>query len=215
MAIPFEDPIPITIPGDPAVPSVSSAPNIPSNSLNPWESKWSSGLGYPSMSDRLSIGLNNWVTPRFFIRCIWDEKHFKARKLQKQDGCYYMKERTDRDVYIGALQIKEKIIVNPQPDGTFEVLLCKVLFNREPEETVIAIPYINFVRRNILPYLNKFRRNPDCPDRYIILAFCHELLEGDDAKFLQLPNGSGWHESAGKLIYASSELVISQLKQYY
>ncbi|MBR1910875.1 MAG: hypothetical protein IJ828_00815, partial [Treponema sp.] len=170
-----------------------------------------------SSFDRLWTGNNNWLTPRNVICNIFGdpEKTFKSRKLSKSGNHYYMSERDSREVNIGELKIKDKLIINPKSDGTFDAFYCTAEFNGNKDEVQITIPYKEFVKRNILPYLSSFNRNPDCPDKYIIMAFYQELLEGDDAKFLELPKRSGWQEGNEKIIFAFSGMVIPQLEKYY
>lgn len=170
-----------------------------------------------SSFDRIRTGNNNWLTPRSVIYNIFGEpeKIFKSRKLNKSGNRYYMSERNSREVNIGELKIKDKLIINPNPDGTFDAFYCTAEFNGNKEEIQITIPYKNFVKRNILPYLSNFTRNPDCPDKYIILAFYQELLGGVDAKFLELPKRSGWQECGEKVTFAFAGLVIPKLKKYY
>ncbi|WP_028515124.1 hypothetical protein [Ruminococcus flavefaciens] len=143
------------------------------------------------------------------------EKTFEAKKLRKNDGTYYMTERNGREVKVGRLKVKDKFIVNQHSDGTFDAFYCAV--ECEDNEVIdISIPYKDFVKRNILSHIPFFRRNADCPDKYIVMAFYHEILNGDDIKFLQLPQHSGWQKAQdGKTTFASAEIVIPKLRMYY
>ena len=143
------------------------------------------------------------------------EKGFESRKLVKRNGVYYMTERNGREVRIGKLKIKNKYVVNPHDDGTFDALFIEYEGEGLSEAKWISIPYAAFVKRAILPYLAGFDRNPDCPDKYIIAAFYKELREGGDALFLDLPKRSGWQDCNGKPIFAAADKVIPQLADYY
>lgn len=170
----------------------------------------------PFTFDRLWLN-DNWYRPQNVVYNIYGEKEktFEAKRLRKSGSEYIMTERNGREVNIGKLKLKDKYIVNQHPDGTFDAFYCKIeCENSDPVE--IAIPYKHVVKRNILPYLPFLRRNADCPDKYIVMAFYHEILDGDDIKFLQLPQHSGWQEAQdGKTTFASAEIVIPKLRMYY
>lgn len=178
------------------------------------------GYGYPLYQSYTydQLWMNNCLyRPRNVVYNIYaeTEKTFEAKKLRKNDGTYYMTERNGREVKVGKLKLKDKYIVNQRPDGTFDAFYCAIEF--EDNETIeIAVTYKDFVKRNILPHIPFFRRNADCPDKYIVMAFYHEILDGDDIKFLQLPQHSGWQEAQdGKTTFASKEIVIPKLRMYY
>lgn len=143
------------------------------------------------------------------------KKTFESRILFKNSGCYVLKEKNGQEVVVGSLTLKDKNIVNLHADGTFDAFYC-LMDCGSGEYTPLAIPYKDFVKRNILQYLSEFPRNEDCPDKYIVMAFYKELPHGDDIKFLQLPMRSGWQDIVdGKTTFASSEIVIPQLSAYY
>lgn len=183
---------------------------------NPW-------LGYsppcyqPHLYDQLWIN-DIWYKPRNVIYNIYEEKEktFEARKLRKSGDVYTVTERNGREVRVGKMRLKDKFIVDQKPDGVFDALYCKVECDVDKDPIPIAIPYEDLIRRNILKYIPFFPRNEDCPDNHIVAAFFRELLDGDDIKFLQLPQHSGWQESEGnKTSFASSEIVIPTLRKYY
>ena len=181
------------------------------------------GYGYPLAPvyqyytyDQLMFN-NNWYRPQSMVYNIYGEreKKFEAKRLRKSGSEYIMTERNGREVNIGKLRLKDKYIVNQRPDGTFDAFYCKIECDGN-EVIDISIPYKDFVKRNILPHIPFFRRNADCPDKYIVMAFYHEILEGDDIKFLQLPQRSGWQEAHDKkTTFASADIVIPQLRSYY
>lgn len=171
----------------------------------------------PYMYDRLWIN-DSWYRPKNIIYNVYreKEKNFEARRLIKSGDVYSITERNGREVRIGKIRLKDKLIVGQKPDGTFDALFCMIECDGVKESIAISIPYKDFVRRNILPYIPFFPRNEDCSDKYIVMAFFRELLEGDDIKFLQLPQHSGWQETEGnKTSFAASEIGIPKLKQYY
>ncbi len=172
----------------------------------------------PYIFDQLPISGSNWLTPHMVIHNHISETHkdFQTRRLSKSGSRYYMRERNDREVFVGELKVKDKLIVNPRPDGTFDALYCTVEYNGKTDPVQIVIPHKEFTKRNFLHFLSGFQRNPDCPDKYITTAFCQELLDGDDTKFLTLPSRSGWAECGDKAVtFASDKIVVPQLKRYY
>lgn len=182
---------------------------------------WSSSSPFPCyqpyLYDQLWIN-NSWYKPRNIIYNIYGEKEktFEARKLRKSGDVYTVTERNGREVRIGKMRLKDKFIVGQKPNGTFDALYVLIDCDGNKNPIPISIPYKDFIRRNIQPYIPFFPRNEDCPDRYIVLAFFQELLDGDDIKFLQLPQHSGWQESErNKTSFASSEIVIPQLEKFY
>lgn len=183
----------------------------------------STGYGYPVLPpfqyytyDQLIFN-NTWYRPQHVVYNIYGEKEkaFEAKRLRKSGSEYIMTERNGREVNVGRLKVKDKFIVNQHSDGTFDAFYCAV--ECEDNEVIdISIPYKDFVKRNILPHIPFFRRNADCPDKYIVMAFYHEILEGDDIKFLQLPQRSGWQKAHDKkTTFASADIVIPQLRSYY
>lgn len=181
------------------------------------------GYGYPFAPlyqyyayDQLMFN-NNWYRPQRVVYNIYGEKEktFEAKRLRKSGSEYIMTERNGREVNVGRLKVKDKFIVNQHSDGTFDAFYCAV--ECEDNEVIdISIPYKDFLKRNILPHIPFFRRNADCPDKYITMAFYHEIIDGDDIKFLQLPQHSGWQERQdGKTTFASAEIVIPKLRMYY
>lgn len=138
----------------------------------------------------------------------FDRQH---KKLFKSGGCYYLQERNGREVRIGELTITDKIFVNPSEDGLFDCFFCAVKFSGLNEKKYVQIPYREFVRHQILPHLHGFPRNPDCPDRYITMAFFMELMDGDDVKLLQLPPHYGWNHDEQHSYFATAERMIPQL----
>lgn len=171
----------------------------------------------PYIYDQLWIN-NNWYRPRNVIYNIYGEKEktFDARKLRKSGDVYLVTERSGREVRVGKMRLKDKFIVNQKPDGTFDALYCICEYDGNNEPIPIAVPYNEIVHRRVLSSIPFFPHNEDCPDKYIVTAFFRELLDGDDIKFLQLPQHSGWQESKGsKTSFASSEIVLPKLKKYY
>ncbi len=171
----------------------------------------------PCIYDQLWIN-NSWYSPRNAVYTVYrgNDKNFEARKLRKSGDVYSITERNGREVRVGKMRLKNKFIVNQKPDRTFDALYCICECEGNNKPIPIVVSYNEIVHRNILPSIPFFTRNEDCPDRYIIMAFLRELLDGDDIKFLQLPKHSGWQENDGnKTSFASSEIVIPHLEKYY
>lgn len=174
--------------------------------------------GYGSIFDRFPIGYNSWLKPQTFIYHIYEkrEPEFQARELNKRYGKYWIRERNGRNVEIGSVVLKDKFIVNANPDRTFACLSCMLKLDEKNEKIPVTIPYKDLMRHNILAYLPpELRRNPDCPERYITMAFFDELMNGDDIKFLQSPKHSGWNRDEQHAFFVSAETTIPQLSAYY
>lgn len=173
-------------------------------------------MGYPYVAwvcDRFYFSNNLWLEPKTITISLpsTQEKKFESKWISKRGDAYYMRERDRRNVYIGKLSLKWAFFVNPKPDKTFESLYCKLQFGEQMQEYTVSIPYRDIVKRNILPYLLHFPRNPDCPDRYIVMALFEELKNFNETKILVLPEEPGWQEKDGKYYFASAANVIGEL----
>ena len=188
------------------------------NSISCW------GLNYlqshcmqPYSYDELCVN-NNWIRPYCIVEkyCVSKDKSYSPRELYKRNGVYFVKERDGREVKIGKISMQDKHVVGQQEEGTFDAFFCTIECDGLDGKRAISIPYKPFIHRDILQYIPFFKRNADCPDKYIVMAFYAELLEGDDIKYLQLPQKSGWQEERdGYTSFASAEIVIPQLASYY
>lgn len=158
---------------------------------------------------------NAWYTPRQVISRSYDTE-FSARKLvyDKYSGEYRVKERNGRIVIVGKFKIKNVLVVNPKSSTEFEA----IYFELEYEGNVYAIilSFKEYCRRQLLPHLSFFRRNPDCKDEYLTAAVCLALQDFSDPKFLHIPKYSGWQQyEKGKIDFASADSVFPGLEEYY
>ena len=176
----------------------------------------------PYISNQLWIDSNNWLNPHNIVFNMYGssgkdrEKHFEELIITKCHNGYYANDRNGRRVHIGELKIINSFLVNLKPDGTFDAFLGEIECSGVKEPIRISIPYEDFVKRRILQYIPFFPRNVDCPDNYIIKAFFKELENRDDTKILTLAETSGWSACSEKqAVFASSELVIPQIKGFY
>ncbi len=158
-----------------------------------------------------------WNRPQQYIFQI-NEKllpEFRSRKIAKQSGRYVVTERNGRDVNVGAMIITDKYIVNPREDGSFDCFFFMIQYDGSEKKTPIQIPFKDMVRRSVLPYLHGFHRDTDCPPLYIVMAFFEEILDGDDTKFLSLPEHSGWNFDGKRRYFVSAGTRIPALANYY
>lgn len=158
-----------------------------------------------------------WNQPRQYIFQISEKllPEFRSRKIAKRSGRFIVTERNGRDVDVGVMSITDKYIVNPREDGTFDCFFFMIQYEGSEKKLPIQIPFKDMIRRNVLPYLHGFHRNPDCDDRYIVMAFFEEALDGDDTKFLSLPEHSGWNFDGNRRYFVSAGTRIPTLASYY
>lgn len=188
------------------------------------------GYPYYPVYDQLAIGYNTWLRPQTIIQNYYEARNpvHEARKISKCIGRYYLYERNGRKIDTGIESVTSKLIINPKADGTFDCVYGYLKGDGLPDKVRFHIPFNNIKRYNILPCLPpNFRRNPDCPGKYIEAAVWEALMDGDDLKFLTLPSSSGWNytelcdENTGQRqvrkqwYFASAETMIPELTQYY
>ncbi len=188
--------------------------------------------GYPCypVYDRLAIGPNAWLRPQTIIQNIYEARTpvYEARTLAKCGGRYCMYERNGRKIDTGIEFVRNKLIVNPKTDGTFDCMFGELKGDGLSEKTKLHIPFNNVKRYDILPCLPPgFRRNPDCPGKYIEAAVFEAFMDGDDLKFLTLPANFGWNFTENcdaqsnqeplqkQWYFASAETMIPELSHYY
>lgn len=139
----------------------------------------------------------------------YSKKDYTPRRIeQSSNGEWYCTERNDRKVTIGNLSMKSCNIINIKPNQTFDALYCTL--EDDAGSHKVVIPYKDLIHRNILPYLLFFRRNLDCPDRYItdlfFILFQNFVKNNkDEIKFLSFEDYSGWNE----FVNENSETIIN------
>ncbi|MBO4414753.1 MAG: hypothetical protein J5824_02085 [Lachnospiraceae bacterium] len=161
----------------------------------------------------------NWNNANYSPRQVIsrsNEPEFFARKFiyDKYSGEVKVKERDGRIVIVGKFKIKKVLVVNPKSSTEFEA----IYFEMEYEGNVYAIilSFKEYCRRQLLPHLSFFRRNPDCKDVYLIAAVYLALQDFSDSKFLHIPKRSGWQQyEAGKIDFASADSVFPGLEPFY
>lgn len=168
----------------------------------------------PHTYDKIRLG-GALLDPFAFLNN-YEEKDFSPRKIfqDKFTKEWKVKERDQRVIVIGKIDLHAPLIVNPTSVTNFAAFYCKMKYNDETYP--IVIPEKEFKKRDILPYLSFFQRNPDCSDKYLVDAFFLAIQELTDIKFLKTPERSGWAESKnGELEFASRKSVHPHLAAYY
>ncbi|SFW45076.1 hypothetical protein SAMN02910280_2624 [Ruminococcus flavefaciens] len=158
---------------------------------------------------------NAWYSPRQVISRI-NEPEFSARKLiyDKYTGEFKVKERDGRVVIVGKFKIIKMLVVNPKSSTEFEAVYFEIEY--EGNIYAIVLSFKEYCRRQFLPHLSFFRRNPDCKDEYLTAAVCLALQDFSDSKFLYIPKRSGWQQyEEGKIDFASADSVFPGLEEYY
>lgn len=158
---------------------------------------------------------NAWYSPRQVISRI-NEPEFSARKLiyDKYTGEVKVKERNGRVVIVGKFKIIKMLVVNPKSSTEFEAVYFEIEY--EGNVYAIVLSFKEYCRRQFLPHLSFFRRNPDCKDEYLTAAVCLALQDFSDSKFLYIPKRSGWQQyEEGKIDFASADSVFPGLEEYY
>jgi len=156
---------------------------------------------------------NTSYTPR---QVISREPEFSARRLilDQFTGEYKVKERDGRIVVVGKFKITDELIIKPLRPNVFEGLNFEIEY--DGEKYSVTLTFSEYCKRQLLPHLPFFKRNPDCKDAYIVAAVFHALQNFPDAKFLQIADRSGWvHFEDGSIDFASSASVFPGLEEYY
>lgn len=179
--------------------------------VHPEEAMWTTSLQQHASDN----SLQTLLSPREFISHYIGEK-FKPRTVSRDEvtNIITVHERNGRDVDVGDFTIKDPLFVDPEEMFYFKYFYC--IIGYKGKEYPIKIPFNNFVNRDILQYLWMLTRNPDCPDKYIIIAFYLELQRLDNTRFLITPERSGWREDEnGKPEFISSSSVHPHLSACY
>lgn len=155
------------------------------------------------------------MSPRNYLDYYSDQKS-KPRTVSRDDktGIITVHERNGRDVDVGDFKVTEAYFIDPDDRRHFKSFYCKL--KTDGQEYNIIIPFHDFVRRDILKHLWMLLRNPDCPDKYIVIAFYLELKEFEGIKFFLTPEKSGWHVAEGKRYeFFTRGSVHPQLTEFY
>lgn len=156
------------------------------------------------------------LQPNVFINS-FDKKDFSPRKIVQNQytGLWLVKERDGgREIEIGIFELKDALIVNPISSTDYAAV--KVGMKYEDKEYCVVIPGKDYKKRNILQYFPFFKRNPDCPDKYIVDAIYMAFQKYEQWEILVTPERSGWAETEnGKLFFNSRQFVYPGLEVYY
>lgn len=149
-----------------------------------------------------------WLDPKMYM-VRNEKKDFSPRKIfqDKYTRERKVKERNGREIIIGDFDLVAPLFVNPRGPTTFAAFYVEMIY--EGKTYPISLTQKEFDRREVLPHLSFFRRNPDCPDKYLVAAFFLAVQELTDVKFLITPERAGWYKyDPGELIFASSESIF-------
>ncbi|MBR4628571.1 MAG: hypothetical protein IKO47_12930 [Ruminococcus sp.] len=158
---------------------------------------------------------NAWYTTRQVLSRHSDPE-FSARKIIHDDynGEYKVRERNGRVVVVGKFQIKKVLVVNPRSESEFAAMYFEIEVDAKKYPVVLS--YKEYCARDLLSHLPFFKRNPDCPDSYIVAAVYLALQDYPDAQFLSTASRSGFVQyEEGKVDFASSASVFPGLEEYY
>ena len=154
--------------------------------------------------------------PGIFIEH-FNTKDYSLRRINHNESTnkWTVKERDDgRIIEIGTFSINDAFVVNPKSPINYAAV--KIKLNYEDEEYTLVIPENDYKKRNILQYLPFFKRNIDCPDKYVVCALYRAFQEYKDWKFLVTPERSGWEETEkGEMFFNSSLSIVPELEVYY
>lgn len=179
--------------------------------VHPEEAMWTTSLQQHVSNN----SFQTLLSPREFISHYIGEK-FKPRTVSRDEvtNIITVHERNGRDVDVGDFTIKDPLFVDPDEMLYFKYFYCIIGYGGK--EYPIRIPFDSFVKRDILQYLWMLTRNPDCPEKYITIAFYLELQRLGNTRFLITPERSGWREDEnGKPEFISRSSVHPHLSVCY
>ena len=190
--------------------------DLPSVKIPSQQASWPTRQYFDAEKNNSPIGVMDkifsgdaWLEPKMYM-VRNEKKDFSPRKIfqDKYTREWKAKERTDREVVIGNFELVAPLFVNPRGPTIFNAFYVEMIY--EEKTYPISLTQKEFDGREVLPRLSFFRRNPDCPDKYLVAAFFLAVQELTDVKFLITPERAGWYKyDTGELIFASSESILS------
>lgn len=156
------------------------------------------------------------ITPKLYVEN-FEKKEYSPRKIKKNlyTQEWYLEERDNgRTIDIGKFILKNPFIINPTSLQNFDA--CKFCVRYDEQEYDVVLTEKEYKSRKILQHFSFLKRNPDCPDKYLIDAIYLAFQELECWKFLFTPKNSGWQElPKGKPFFASNLSVYPNLDVYY
>lgn len=156
-----------------------------------------------------------WLEPKAYLDN-YSKRGLTPRRIF-QDKLSYLwkfKERNGYEGNIAKFRILQALVVNPRAPSEYECICIELEY--EGKVYSITLTMRQYMKRGVLPYLSFIRRNPDCPEKYLEIAFYLAVQEITERKFLFTPKRSGWSkDSEGHLLFASAEIVNPQYKSCY
>ena len=163
---------------------------------------------------------NAWLNPQMYICPNVKRKELSPRKIEQNKWTkeWILKERDNgREIVIGKFSFEDVMIINPTTPTNYDAICFNVNCEEGENKTnFVTIPAKDFKKRNILQYFSFLRRNPDCPDKYLVDAICLALQNEKDIRMLVPPKRSGFAESRnGDLYFGSQKSIYPGLDKYY
>lgn len=189
--------------------------DVPSVKIPSQQASWPTRQCFAAGKNGTPIGVvekifsdGAWLEPKMYM-VRNDKKDFSSRTIcqDKYTREWQVKERNDREIIVGVFDLDTPLFVNPRGPTTFEAFCVEMIYmgKRHP----ITLTEKEYKKRDVLPHLSFFRRNPDCPDKYLVAAFFLAVQGLTEVKFLVTPERAGWYKyDSGDLIFASRESIL-------
>ncbi|WP_207645956.1 hypothetical protein, partial [Ruminococcus flavefaciens] len=93
----------------------------------------------------------------------------------------------------------QALVVNPRGPNEYEVIYIELEYDGKVYP--ITLTMREYKKREVLQHLSFIRRDPDCPEKYLVAAFYLAVQEITERKLLFTPKRSGWSkDSEGHLL---------------
>lgn len=155
------------------------------------------------------------VEPKMYLDN-YSKRDLSPRRIF-QDKLSYMwkfKERNGYEGNIAIFHILQALVVNPRAPSEYECICIEIQY--DSKVYTITMTMREYKKREVLQHLSFIRRNPDCPEKYLVAAFYLAVQEITEMKFLFTPKGSGWSKNSDdRLLFASSNSVNTHFPSCY
>ncbi|WP_297960316.1 hypothetical protein [uncultured Ruminococcus sp.] len=196
--------------------------DVPSVTIPSQQASWPTRQCFAAGKNGTPIGVmdkifsgNAWLEPKAYLDN-YSKRGLTPRRIfqDKLSYLWIFKERNGYEGNIAKFRILQAIVVNPRAPSEYECICIELEY--EGKVYSITLTMRQYMKREVLPYLSFIRRNPDCPEKYLEIAFYLAVQEITERKFLFTPKRSGWSKDIeGHLLFASAEIVNPRYQSCY